>query len=162
MLNTQTVDFEEIRKLAIEDAAKLIAEKHIADEIKSQYFSDARTAIDTAFLERTVKMKPDKTSGRALAKTIAAFGPLRLYNGRITLFKPFFYDYNLAIGSMETSDSLGISMRDRRALTLLHELTHLTRRYIDAFQIVGLNYFDEAIYDKSTINKRIYDAWKRG
>ncbi|NNE67904.1 MAG: hypothetical protein HKN33_15175, partial [Pyrinomonadaceae bacterium] len=124
------------------------------------FYTDARSRLDLQSLKRIVKSRPDATSGTALAKTIAAVGRGKIFSGRIILYEGFFSDFDIAIGSSETGTSLGIPIEERRVIVLLHELTHLTRRYIDVFQFAGINYFDEAIYDKSTINKRIYEACK--
>lgn len=149
---------EEIRNAAIQGALKCLQIDACNEAVSSNYFRNVRERLDEPTLQKMVKSRPDATSGTALAKTLSAFGPRQLYKGRVTLYKGFFNQFNIAIGAEETADSLGLPMADRRIILLLHELSHVTRRYIDVLQIVGIHYFDEAIYDKCTINKRIYEA----
>ena len=149
---------EQIRSATITEALEYLADDDVNAAVSSSFYKDARSRLDERTLGKVVVSKPDSTSSTALAKTIAAIGGGRIYRGRITLYKPFFSEFNIAVGSTETGQSLGLSMQQRRTIVLLHELTHLTRRYIDVFQLAGLNYFDEAIYDKATINMRIYEV----
>lgn len=153
-------NYEKIWADSIRGAHEYLSHDAVNEAVSSSFYPDARSRLDVPTLERIINAKPEATSGTALAKTIAAIGRGAIFSGRITLYKGFFSDFNIAIGSSETGSSLGIPIEERRVLVLLHELTHLTRRYIDVFQFAGLNYFDEAIYDKSTINKRIYEACK--
>ncbi len=149
---------DEIRNAAIQGALKYLQIDACNDAVSSGYFKNVRQKLDEPTLQKMVKSRPDSTSGTALAKTLSAFGPGQIYKGRITLYKGFFNRFNIAIGTKETADSLGLSMDDRRIILFLHELSHVTRKYIDVLQIVGIHYFDEAIYDKCTINRRIYEA----
>ena len=143
---------------AIDGSVRLLQINACNDAISSTFYKDARSKLDKLQLQKIVKAKPESSSGTALAKTLSAFGSGYIYGGRITLYNSFFKDFNIAIGSDATGDSLGLSMKQRRVIVLLHELSHLTRKYIDVFQTLGIHYFDEAIYDKCTINKRIYEA----
>lgn len=149
---------EWIRKTALDDAFVLMQEDTVSDQVSSTFFGDVREKISRDQLEKLIVAKPKKRSGTSLATAVSSiFGGL-IYPGRVTLFKPFFENFNIAIGPGETGNSLGLSMRQMRTIVVLHELTHVTRRYVDIFQFVGMHYFDEAIYDKYTINKRLYDV----
>ena len=149
---------EKIREDAISSAFRLLRNDEVNEAVSSTFYKNARSRLTESKLQRIVKSKPESTSSTALAKTIAAVGAGYLYGGRVTLYKPFFHDFDIAVGMHDTGESLGLSISERRTIVLLHELSHLTRRYIDVFQMLGINYFDEAIYDKCTINKRIYKA----
>lgn len=142
----------------IEDALLLLQNDEVNDAVSSTFYGSARKKLDRPALDKIVKVKPEGHSGTSLAKTISAVGAGKLFKGRVTLYKSFFGEFNIDIGPDATGASLGLSMETRRVIVLLHELSHLTRKYIDIYQVLGLNYFDEAIFDKCTINQRIYDA----
>ncbi|MDH3492106.1 MAG: hypothetical protein OEM82_01030 [Acidobacteriota bacterium] len=149
---------EKIRQAAIASALVMLKNDEVNEAVSSTFYGNARAKLTEVRLNKIVKSRPWSTSGTSLAKTISAVGAGYLYRGRVTLYKPFFHDFNIAVGLDHTGQSLGLSMSTRRTIVLLHELSHLTRKYIDVFQLLGINYFDEAIYDTCTINKRIYEA----
>ena len=153
---------EKIRQAAIASALVMLKNDEVNEAVSSTFYGNARKKLTEEHLNKVIKSKPDSTSGTSLAKTISAVGAGYLYRGRVTLYRPFFQDFNIAVGLHETGESLGLSMSERRTIVLLHELSHLTRRYIDVFQMAGIHYFDEAIYDRCTINKRIYEAMSDG
>ena len=150
---------EKIRSDAIEGALELLQNDEVNEVVSSTFFGDARQKLTREKLEKVIVAKPDKYAKTSLARAISSFGRGRLYPGKVTLYRPFFEEFNIRIGPDQTAASLGLPMGQRRIIILLHELSHLTRKYIDVFQFVGKHYFDQPIYDQCTINKRIYDAW---
>ena len=148
----------EITKAAIDGALELLQNDEVNDAVSSSFYGDARTKLTRELLDRIIVSKPEDYAKTSLARAISSFWRGRLYPGKVTLYKPFYERFNIEIGPHETADSLGLSMEQRRVIVLLHELSHVTRRYIDVFQFLGMHYFDEPIYDKCTINERIYMA----
>ncbi len=142
----------------IDESFLLLQNDEVNDAVSSTFYGSAREKLDRESLDKIVKVQADSFAGTSLARTISAVGAGKIFKGSVSLYKPFFGEFNIEIGPGETGASLGLSMKTRRVIVLLHELSHLTRKYIDIYQVLGLNYFDEAIYDKCTINKRIYDA----
>ena len=149
---------EWVSSKAIEDAYRLYQNEEVDAEVSSTFFGSVKEKVDQERLEALVVSKPDANAGTSLARAVAAIFGGVLYPGKITLYRPFFSEFDIAIGPDNRGKDLGLTIRQRRAVVLLHELTHVTRRYVDAFQFLGMHYFDEAIYDQCTINERIYSA----
>lgn len=149
-----------IRDRAVEDAFNLYQDEGVDAEVSSTFFGSVKEKIDRASFEKMVAHKPKSHAGTSLARAVSSlFGGL-LYPGKIILYKPFFSDFDIAIGPNDYGRTKNLNMRQRRAIVVLHELTHVSRRYVDALQFLGMHYFDEAMYDQYTINDRIYEACK--
>jgi hypothetical protein len=143
---------------AINRAKELLKNKECNDAVSSS-FADGKTTLTEAFNNEVIYLKQDEVSGNSIAKT---FPPIPdIYNGFVELYKPFFFRAEVDIGN-SNSINLKLTDDDLRVLTILHELSHLTRRYVDVNQgIPGAGLiFDEIIPegDISTINGRIYKA----
>lgn len=151
-------EFEKITTDTIDEAWRLLQYDEVNEAVSSSFYGSARKKLNREALAKVVKAKPGSRAGTSLARAVSSIGRGLIFGGRVILYKPFFGEFNIDIGTNETAATLGVPIESRRVIVLLHELSHLTRRYIDIYQTVGLHYFDEAIYDKCTINKRIYDA----
>ncbi len=150
---------DKITSDTLDEVARQLKNEEINEAVSSTFYGSARKKLNREILAKVVKAKPDSYAGTSLARAVSSIGRGFLFRGRVILYKPFFGEFNIDIGENATAASLGVPMETRRVIVLLHELSHLTRRYIDIYQTIGLHYFDEAIYDKCTINKRIYDAF---
>lgn len=153
---------EFIKQKTLDVAFELLQSEAVNEAVSSTFYGDAREKLTREKLDKLVVAKPGEFAKTSLARAISSLGGGFLYPGKVTLYQPFFQEFNIRIGPGETAASMGLPMEQRRVIVLLHELSHLTRRYVDVFQIIGMHYFDEPIYDQCTINERIYEACYSG
>ena len=89
---------DEITKRALDDAYQLLQHEAVNKEISSTFYGSVREKISREKLGKLVVSKPDKYAGTSLARAISSFGAGWLYPGKVTLYKPFFEDFNIEIG----------------------------------------------------------------
>ena len=82
--------------------------------------------------------------------------------GEIELYFSFFQDTIVSQVGNKTSTELLTSPVDRRALTILHELAHVTRRYVHKHDFRAVNQLTPILFDETqsnnVVNQRIYNA----
>lgn len=163
--SNQPVSAEKAKRIldGVAERARRLLEKNekCRKAISSSKF-DALKMLEELLVERLVGGEfrngfvplPDKVSGNYVAYTWSAVDGVT--RGTVEFYRDYFGSYVTEVGQTNTQQ-LGMSDDERRLLTFLHELGHLTRKYIHAQDYTSaVPGFDSSI-SGAEVNKLIYD-----